>query len=83
MKVTCTLDGDEVSITWEAETPGEMAELKEQALAIARGEVPADVLDEIDLCPQGCGRTTEDAAGGPCRACWDAVPMSGGEHRHG
>jgi hypothetical protein len=82
VKKTYTIDGDEISITWEAETPEEMAELKEQALTIVRGEVPAEVLDEIDLCPQGCGRTTEDPAGGPCKACWDAVPMPGWEH-HG
>jgi hypothetical protein len=24
-------------------------------------------------CPMGCGRTTEDVYGGPCKACWDAV----------
>lgn len=73
--MTRTVEGDEIAITWEAETPEDMAELKQQALAIARGEVPADALDAIDLCPQGCGRTTEDPYGGPCRACWDAAPM--------
>lgn len=75
MKVTYTVEGDEISIVWAAETPEDMAELKEHALAIARGEVPPDVLDEIDLCPQGCGGRTEDPYGGPCKACWDAVPM--------
>ncbi|MGW6502948.1 hypothetical protein [Nonomuraea angiospora] len=75
MKVTYTFEGDEVSITWEAETPEEMAELKEQALAIARGEVPFDALPDPYPCPQGCGGFTEDPAGGPCKACWDAVPM--------
>ncbi|GAA4924440.1 hypothetical protein HD597_011288 [Nonomuraea thailandensis] len=75
MKVTRVVEGDEISITWEAETPEEMAELKERALAVARGEWPDEVLDEIDVCPMGCGRRTEDAAGGPCRACWDAAPM--------
>ncbi|MGW3346778.1 hypothetical protein ACWDA3_25995 [Nonomuraea rubra] len=80
MKVTRTISGDEMSITWEAETPEEMEQLGEQALAIARGEVPDDVLNAIDLCPQGCGRTTEDAAGGPCNACWNAVTMPGWGH---
>ncbi|MGI5286626.1 hypothetical protein ACQEVF_25260 [Nonomuraea polychroma] len=75
MKVTYTVDGDELAITWEAETPEEMAELKEQALRIASGDVPDEVLAEIDLCPMGCGRTTEDPYGGPCKACWDAAPM--------
>lgn len=28
---------------------------------------------EIEMCPQGCGRTTEDPYGGPCKACWDKV----------
>ena len=27
-----------------------------------------------DPCPNACGRLTEDAAGGPCKACWAAVP---------
>lgn len=26
-----------------------------------------------DLCPMGCGRTTDDVAGGPCKRCWDAI----------
>lgn len=26
-----------------------------------------------DACPMGCGRTTEDAAGGPCSKCWEKV----------
>lgn len=26
-----------------------------------------------ELCPMGCGRTTEDPYGGPCQRCWDAV----------
>lgn len=26
-----------------------------------------------DLCPQGCGDFTEDAAGGPCSHCWAAI----------
>lgn len=25
-------------------------------------------------CPEGCGGATEDAGGGPCQRCWDAVP---------
>jgi hypothetical protein len=24
-------------------------------------------------CPMGCGRTTDDVAGGPCSKCWDGV----------
>lgn len=39
--------------------------------------MPDDVLDLDDMdhvpCPTGCGRTTDDAAGGPCSACWDAL----------
>lgn len=27
-----------------------------------------------EQCPMGCGRTTDDVAGGPCKACWDAAP---------
>lgn len=30
--------------------------------------------EEFDECPMGCGRTTDDVAGGPCSACWDEVP---------
>lgn len=26
--------------------------------------------DGDEPCPMGCGRLTEDAAGGPCEACW-------------
>lgn len=33
--------------------------------------------DGVQPCPQGCGGLTEDPYGGPCRACWDAVPMLG------
>jgi hypothetical protein len=33
------------------------------------GEVP-------NFCPQGCGGITEDPYGGPCQACWDAVPKA-------
>lgn len=29
--------------------------------------------EEFDMCPMGCGRTTEDPYGGPCTACWDRV----------
>lgn len=29
-------------------------------------------LDETpEPCPMGCGRTTDDAYGGPCERCWD------------
>jgi hypothetical protein len=40
-----------------------------------------ELLADLDSCPQGCGRTTEDPYGGPCRACWNAVPMPGWESR--
>lgn len=26
---------------------------------------------EIEPCPMGCGRTTEDPYGGPCSKCWE------------
>ena len=35
------------------------------------GPAPLDALPE--LCPMGCGRTTEDTAGGPCAKCWEKV----------
>ena len=37
----------------------------------------ADYLEgnyEPELCPMGCGRTTEDPYGGPCSKCWDNAP---------
>ncbi|GAA4934009.1 hypothetical protein HD597_010077 [Nonomuraea thailandensis] len=37
----------------------------------------AQLLADLDPCPQGCGRTTEDPYGGPCNACWAEVPMPG------
>lgn len=30
----------------------------------------------FDLCPGGCGRTTDDPYGGPCSICWDSVPTN-------
>lgn len=35
----------------------------------------ADFDYETDLqpCPMGCGRMTEDPAGGPCEVCWEDV----------
>jgi len=30
----------------------------------------ADEDDDLNFCPMGCGGRTEDAAGGPCQACW-------------
>lgn len=30
-----------------------------------------------ELCPMGCGRATDDVAGGPCTDCWDLVGQSG------
>lgn len=27
-----------------------------------------------DPCPNACGGLTEDPYGGPCKACWAAVP---------
>ncbi len=35
--------------------------------------VPPDLV-ENDPCPMGCGGTTDDPYGGPCRRCWAAVP---------
>jgi len=32
-----------------------------------------DETDEPEMCPQGCGRTTEDPYGGPCSKCWEKV----------
>ena len=29
--------------------------------------------NEPQMCPQGCGRTTEDPYGGPCQHCWNAL----------
>jgi hypothetical protein len=28
---------------------------------------------DFDPCPMGCGRLTDDVAGGPCSKCWDEV----------
>lgn len=36
-----------------------------------------DLPDDAWPCPMGCGGLTEDPYGGPCRACWDAVPTPG------
>lgn len=30
-------------------------------------------VDDPEPCPMGCGRTTEDVYGGPCKACWARV----------
>jgi hypothetical protein len=32
------------------------------------------VQEPPEPCPMGCGRTTEDVAGGPCEACWELAP---------
>jgi hypothetical protein len=32
--------------------------------------------DEPEPCPMGCGRTTDDVAGGPCTACWELAPRA-------
>lgn len=32
--------------------------------------------DTPEPCPMGCGRTTDDVAGGPCSTCWDEAPRS-------
>lgn len=40
-------------------------------------DTPQDIdYDEPEPCPMGCGRTTEDVAGGPCYACWDLAPTA-------
>lgn len=33
---------------------------------------------DLNFCPQGCGGMTEDAAGGPCKACWSTVGRGNG-----
>lgn len=35
----------------------------------------ADVPEGVDFtwCPEGCGNTTDDPYGGPCKACWRKV----------
>jgi hypothetical protein len=38
-----------------------------------------DLLDNLDPCPMGCGFLTDDPYGGPCKRCWDTVPMPGEE----
>lgn len=43
---------------------------------MAMGVKPAN---RPELCPMGCGRTTEDAYGGPCKACWDATTDDDGD----
>lgn len=30
--------------------------------------------EEPEMCPMGCGRTTDDVAGGPCSECWKVAP---------
>lgn len=35
--------------------------------------------DSLDPCPNACGGLTEDPYGGPCKACWAAVPGPGDE----
>ena len=39
---------------------------------------PWDDYDEPEPCPMGCGRTTENVAGGPCYACWEKALRDGG-----
>lgn len=38
-------------------------------------DLPLD--SELEPCPMACGRMTEDPYGGPCQACWDALPRPG------
>lgn len=40
-------------------------------MSVFRVEMPAN--SELTPCPMGCGRMTEDPAGGPCHACWALV----------
>lgn len=40
-------------------------------MAIYTYDLPPD--SDAEPCPYACGRVTEDAAGGPCEACWDAT----------
>lgn len=37
---------------------------------------PEEPDDTPELCPMGCGRTTEDVYGGPCKACWALTDVS-------
>ncbi|MDF5758592.1 hypothetical protein [Spongiactinospora sp. TRM90649] len=82
MKETYTKNEDGgLTITWEAETPEDMAELKKHALRLVTAAETrddlADLMPDPMPCPQGCGQATEDPYGGPCRACWDAISMWG------
>lgn len=49
-----------------------------QRIRQARRYYGEDVLTgkplDHDPCPMGCGRTTEDPYGGPCRECWKTAP---------
>lgn len=31
-------------------------------------------IEPPEICPMGCGRTTEDVYGGPCKECWATAP---------
>jgi len=33
--------------------------------------LPAD--SDLTPCPEGCGRMTDDVAGGPCTDCWQRI----------
>lgn len=54
-----------------------------EAATACAGMTEAELLADLGPCPNGCGRTSEDPYGGPCKACWDAVPMPGWEHHYG
>ncbi len=58
-------------------TIGEIYESLPEHGWVRHGDVwfTRELTDEApDVCPQGCGRMTEDPYGGPCKACWDEVP---------
>lgn len=40
-------------------------------MAVQEFVFPSD--SDLQPCPMGCGRITEDVAGGPCDACWSSI----------
>lgn len=50
-------------------------------MPIYQFDLPLD--SDVEPCPMACGGMTEDAAGGPCQACWDKAPRAGREYEEG
>jgi hypothetical protein len=48
-------------------------------MSIKEYEFPED--SDLQPCPMGCGRITEDVGGGPCEACWQEVDENESERR--